>query len=144
MTKYTIKHTTQFKKDYKLAKRRNMDIDLLKDIITEAVHEFAKEPYYNIIVNDLDDVGLELMEYRGDVAIYFLVNKNTNEVDNYRFADDVDGYYYLEDETAINVSLNNIPHYDERITLDFGKKLFEPTEIYAIDDVFQETPYSFR
>ena len=34
MTKYTIKHTTQFKKDYKLAKKRHLDIDLLKDIIT--------------------------------------------------------------------------------------------------------------
>ena len=34
MIKYTIKHTTQFKKDYKLAKKRHLDIDLLKDIIT--------------------------------------------------------------------------------------------------------------
>ena len=33
MTKYTIKHTTQFKKDYKLAKKRHLDTDLLKDII---------------------------------------------------------------------------------------------------------------
>ena len=32
MTKYTIKHTTQFKKDYKLAKKRHLDTDLLKDI----------------------------------------------------------------------------------------------------------------
>ena len=35
MTKYTIKHTTQFKKDYKLAKKRHLDTDLLKDIITK-------------------------------------------------------------------------------------------------------------
>lgn len=35
MTKYTIKHTTQFKKDYKLAKQRNMNPNLLKDVITK-------------------------------------------------------------------------------------------------------------
>ena len=35
MTKYTIKHTTQLKKDYKLARRRNMNLDLLKDIVTK-------------------------------------------------------------------------------------------------------------
>lgn len=35
MTKYEIKNTTQFKKDYKLAKRRGMDISLLKSIVTK-------------------------------------------------------------------------------------------------------------
>ena len=35
MTKYEIKNTTQFEKDYKLAKRRGLDINLLKSIITK-------------------------------------------------------------------------------------------------------------
>lgn len=29
MSKYKIKYTTQFKKDYKLAKRRGLDIEVL-------------------------------------------------------------------------------------------------------------------
>ena len=29
MSKYEIKYTTQFKKDYKLAKRRGLDIEVL-------------------------------------------------------------------------------------------------------------------
>ena len=33
MTKYTIKTTTQFKKDFKLAKRRNRNMNLLKEIV---------------------------------------------------------------------------------------------------------------
>ena len=33
MKKYTIKPTTQFKKDYKLAKKRYLDLDLLKEIV---------------------------------------------------------------------------------------------------------------
>lgn len=35
MTKYEIKNTTQFKKDYKLAKRRGLNLNLLKDIVTK-------------------------------------------------------------------------------------------------------------
>lgn len=35
MTKYEIKHTTQFKKDYKLAKHRGLNLLLLKDIISK-------------------------------------------------------------------------------------------------------------
>ena len=32
-TKYVVKFTTQFRKDYKLAMNRHLDIDLLDDII---------------------------------------------------------------------------------------------------------------
>ena len=35
MTKYTIKTTTQFKKDYKLAIRRGLNISLLDHIISQ-------------------------------------------------------------------------------------------------------------
>ena len=53
---------------------------LLKEIIIEAVHEFAKEPYHNIIVNDLDTFGVELMEYRGKDPMYLLVDQESLEV----------------------------------------------------------------
>jgi len=33
MTKYTVKFTTQFKKDYKLAIKRGLKIDLLEQIV---------------------------------------------------------------------------------------------------------------
>ena len=32
--KYTVKTTTQFKKDYKLAMRRGLDIELLESVIS--------------------------------------------------------------------------------------------------------------
>lgn len=35
MTKYEIKNTSQFKKDYKLAKRRGLDLNLLKTIVSK-------------------------------------------------------------------------------------------------------------
>ena len=46
----------------------------LKHIIRESVHTYANEPYHNIIINDLDDCGLKLMEYRGDRPLYFFFN----------------------------------------------------------------------
>jgi hypothetical protein len=37
------------------------DVKKLKidEIIRESVHTYAKEPYHNIIINDLEDYGLE-------------------------------------------------------------------------------------
>ena len=46
MTKYEIKNTTQFKKDYKLAKRRGLNLDLLKDIVTKLANGKSLEAKY--------------------------------------------------------------------------------------------------
>ena len=35
MTKFTVKYTTQFKKDYKLAMKRGMKIEMLNNLITD-------------------------------------------------------------------------------------------------------------
>lgn len=45
----------------------------LYTIIREAVHEYAQEPMRNIIINDLDDYGYELMEYRGEKPMYLFI-----------------------------------------------------------------------
>lgn len=46
MTKYEIKNTTQFKKDYKLAKRRGLDISLLKSIVTKLANGESLDSKY--------------------------------------------------------------------------------------------------
>ena len=48
----------------------------IKDIILQAVHEFAQEPWQNIIVNDLDDYGIELLEYQGTTPLYYIIQHN--------------------------------------------------------------------
>lgn len=52
----------------------------IKNIIREVVHEYAREPYHNIIINDLDTYGLELMEYRGSSPMYILINQSDEAV----------------------------------------------------------------
>jgi hypothetical protein len=42
----------------------------LKEIIRNAVHLYGGEPIHNIIINDLDISGLELLEYRYDKPMY--------------------------------------------------------------------------
>jgi hypothetical protein len=44
----------------------------IKRIVREMVHTYAEEPYHNIIINDLEDNGLELLEYRGSTPMYLL------------------------------------------------------------------------
>lgn len=42
----------------------------IPEIIRNAVHTYGGEPYHNIIINDLDTYGLELLEYRLDNPMY--------------------------------------------------------------------------
>lgn len=50
----------------------------IPEIIRNAVHTYAGEPYWNIIINDLDTYGLELLEYRYDTPLYLYKAKNSN------------------------------------------------------------------
>lgn len=44
MTRYEIKNTTQFKKDYKLVRRRGLNMDLLKDVVTRLANGEPLDP----------------------------------------------------------------------------------------------------
>ena len=48
-------------------------------IVREAVHFYGQEPYHNIVINDIDKYGLELMEYRGEEPMFVLIKDGTVE-----------------------------------------------------------------
>jgi hypothetical protein len=50
----------------------------LYDIIRELVHHYGREPYHNIIINDLDMNGSEILEYRGNEPLYLLKDSANN------------------------------------------------------------------
>ena len=54
----------------------------IKEIIRELVHVYGEEPYHNIIINDLDDLGLELLEYRYDKPMYLYRETESNTYTN--------------------------------------------------------------
>ena len=55
----------------------------IKTIIREMIHTYALEPYHNIIINDLEDCGFELLEYRGDTNLYMPRKISTGDVSNF-------------------------------------------------------------
>ena len=44
--KYSLKHTTKFKKDYKLAKKRGLDMGLLEQVIDELLQGHELDAKY--------------------------------------------------------------------------------------------------
>lgn len=60
------------------------DLIPIYDIIREAVHQYAQEPYRNIVINDLDTCGVELLDYIADDSILYIFNQfEDSEVTEY-------------------------------------------------------------
>ena len=77
MTKYEIKNTTQFKKDYKLAKRRGLDLNLLKGIITKLANGEVLAPKHKDHPRSGDWVGHRECHIQPD---WLLVYRYDNDV----------------------------------------------------------------
>ena len=84
----------------------------IQKIIKEMVHTYGLEPYYNIIINDLDETPVELLEYRGDVPLYMLYDTEAGSYTNFT----TNGDTPCKDENGNTTSLNNIV-YNPRVDL---------------------------
>lgn len=71
-----------------------IDKVLIRDIITQSVNQYGKEPLHNIIINDLPDEGLELLEYRGKTPMYMFIRSedgiNISSIDGFTFDGEID------------------------------------------------------
>ena len=54
----------------------------LRQIIREAVHQYAGEPFHNIVINNLEQMGLELQEYRYDIPLFLWRKSNSSNYEN--------------------------------------------------------------
>ena len=76
-----------------------IDIPIV-DIIKNAVQVYGGEQLYNIILNDIDNYGLELLEYRvKDAPLYMLRDINTDTISNARFSSIYEGIVSETDTT---------------------------------------------
>ena len=116
----------------------------LKEIIKQAVHEYGKEPYYNIIIEDLDEAALELLEYRGTEDMYLLYDNMTDSVSNMNF--NSQEWYYNKDKSSggetgtiqtdeldseeFKQQNGGLSGFDHRIELDFSGNN-EPVHLYT-------------
>lgn len=116
---------------------------IIRDIIKSMVHEYGKEPYHNIVINDLEDTGVELMEYRGDNPLYLLVDYFKDEVTNiilngkqqYQIVEEVspDGVVIKTTPNTL-MRLDEIPSYDMRAQLDMSGTSRPPVTLIAASD----------
>ena len=94
--------------------RNIIDIPIV-DIIKNAVHVYAGQPLHNIIINDVDNYGLELLEYRGDKDLYLPREIRTGEVSNL-ITNSEQVYYRLKDNgTREMVYVDNKVNEEEGI-----------------------------
>lgn len=103
----------------------------IKTIIREAIHTYGNEPFSNIVINDLEDSGLELMEYRGNDPMYVFYKVSQQQYDN--FTINGNGECKIKDSgiiCPISKIEENGGHYDKR--MDLAQDLTEIVEEASI------------
>ena len=68
----------------------------LKDIIFNLVKTYGEESNYNIVINDLDELGKELLEYRGETPLYLFEDKNTRQVKHHTLLKEQECFLIIE------------------------------------------------
>ena len=107
-----------------LVKQKDLTIP---EIIREAVHKYGQEDYANIIIEDLDTLGLELTQYRGDVPLYLFYDVNNQEYSNMTISpiikidDNTEINFNAWEETDFNNGVDQFNNDAKKITVD-GKE----------------------
>ena len=107
----------------------------IRDIVTELIHEYAHEPWENIIVQDLDDFGVELLQYRGTAAnpLYLFFNINSQEVEQMT----LDGSFTVYKGRQISCAISNIENIVFEVN-DKGEKIkgkyYNLNELYTVSN----------
>ena len=120
--------------------RNIIDIPI-PDIIKNAIHAFAGEPLSNIVLNDIDNYGLELLEYRGDKdhPMYMPRRVDTGEVSNMTTNGNQEYYKTMDcsENNKIKVSDASIVYYDRT-----GESTNIPTSVWAKDSENNSIEYN--
>lgn len=107
----------------------------IRDIVTELIHEYAHEPWENIIVQDLDDFGVELLQYRGTTTnpLYLFFNINSQEVEQMT----LDGSFTVYKGRQISCAISNIENIVFEVN-DKGEKIkgkyYNLNELYTVSN----------
>lgn len=105
----------------------------IKQIIKNAVITFGNELAQNIIINDLDEIGLELLEYRGDSPMFMFKKEIEDEFTQMTFNANQTCYIDGDASKKTTISDSRII-YDNMVELGVDEKIpsiitFEPNGI---------------
>lgn len=101
---------------------------LIKNIIREAVHEFAHEPFHNIIINDIDDEGLELLQYNYSKPMYLLNDVKADVVTQFTLNAKQGTYYKLNEDYTLDG--RTVTFEDNDFEFDTRNSLLESKPTY--------------
>ena len=113
----------------------------IPQIIREAVHGYAGEPYHNIVINDLDEAAVELLEYRGDVPLYMIRNVNSDEFINYTVNGETTCYLESDTDFINSIFIKDLEVYDPRL-LVAAEVDVEPTRIKFNDPTVRDNTFT--
>ena len=130
----SLPHTTDFGiEEYDDGETRTFTNIKIRTILTEMLQNFGNELIQNIVINDLEDVGMDLLEYRGDVPLFLLKNSNTDLITNITMNENLQCYIanteektVISDETKIEYNtlsdLSNLKTTGTEVYLDLTDK----------------------
>lgn len=118
----------------------------IREIIKNMVHVYAKEPYHNIFINDLDITGLELLQYNYDDPIYLYREVNSNIYKNALQDGNIKCAVYIPEKENPTVpssllkicSLNELTGTDIETLLDASFGTTQPKIIKFLNDQGKE------
>ena len=89
------------------------------DIIREALHVYALEPYANIIINDLEGCAVELIDFKAKDTILYLITNNATNSTNMYFSNSALGHHIktLQDNGQKIVDGGTFTYNNEQWTL---------------------------
>lgn len=100
------------------------------DIIRNMVHQYGNEPYHNIIINDLDTLGLELLEYRFDTPLYLYRSIGNNMYENAMLENDNYIVWIKEYDTFKEIKLKDLPYTHLETLVQTLTENREPEYVY--------------
>lgn len=104
----------------------------LKYIIREAVHTYANEPYHNIIINDLDDYGFELLTYRGEEPMYLIYSLKDSDITNMTINPEQE--YIFNGQKYTISKLEKEPNFKFKVLNDFVSQDENSASIVMVND----------
>ncbi len=117
----------------------------IKTIIREAVHAYAGDAWQDVIINDLDDLGLELLDYKGTKPLYLIMREASNEDMGEVIQITIDDSQTFQREDGSTVAINGIAEgeFNPRSRLDIGDSpLGKYSIFYAVSDEQHKVPLS--
>ena len=110
----------------------------VKDIIREMVHAYAGEPFHNIIINDLEQYGMTLQEYRYNEPMFLLRKIGSNEYSQAFIDGNIEVKWIQKNEetqleTTVIRSLKELEEEGfifESLSEDFNAPSLKSSEVY--------------